>query len=112
MDEKDFAELMEALREVKAYREGKLALPTRLAKPDPHVLMTQRKAIAKSRAKFERLYGVPASSLQEWEQGRRSPDTTTRAYLSVIFRDPVGTAKAYAASQDEPDDAPLAKAAR
>lgn len=40
-----------------------------------------------TQAEFARAFCINPRSLQDWEQGRRSPDTTTRAYLSVIARD-------------------------
>jgi putative transcriptional regulator len=35
-----------------------------------------------------------ARSLQEWEQGRRRPESVVRAYLTVIDRNPEAVEKA------------------
>src|SRR5512134_3128084 len=39
-----------------------------------------------SQAEFARAFCINPRTLQEWEQGRRKPDATTRAYLAVISR--------------------------
>lgn len=33
-------------------------------------------------------YRIPIGTLRDWEQGRKFPDATARAYLTVIDRDP------------------------
>jgi DNA-binding transcriptional regulator YiaG len=37
-----------------------------------------------SQAAFARAFCINPRTLQDWEQGRRKPDATTRAYLAVI----------------------------
>ena len=39
-----------------------------------------------SQAEFARAFCINPRTLQEWEQGRRKPDATTRAYLTVIAK--------------------------
>ena len=39
-------------------------------------------------------YAVSPRSLQEWEQGRRRPESAVRAYLTVIDRNPEAVEKA------------------
>jgi putative transcriptional regulator len=39
-----------------------------------------------SQAEFARAFCINPRTLREWEQGRRKPDATTRAYLAVIAR--------------------------
>ena len=39
-----------------------------------------------SQAEFARAFCINPRTLQEWEQGRRKPDATTRAYLAVIAK--------------------------
>jgi putative transcriptional regulator len=41
-----------------------------------------------SQAEFAQAFCINPRTLQEWEQGRRKPDATTRAYLAVIARNP------------------------
>jgi hypothetical protein len=33
-------------------------------------------------------YHIPLGTLRDWEQGRTEPDQPTRAYLTLIARDP------------------------
>ncbi|MCR4376583.1 MAG: helix-turn-helix domain-containing protein [Rhodospirillales bacterium] len=53
-----------------------------------------RAATGLSQTAFAGRFGIPVSSLRDWEQGRRSPDAATRSYLRVIARMPDGVAKA------------------
>jgi len=43
--------------------------------------------------KFRR-YALRLRSLQEWEQGRRRPESAVRAYLTVMDRNPEAVEKA------------------
>ena len=52
-----------------------------------------RKRYAKSPAEFERRFGIPARTLEGWEQGR-AIDQTARVLLTVIDRDPEAVEKA------------------
>ncbi len=52
-----------------------------------------RTAAGLSQAAFAERYGIPVSTLRDWEQGRRAPDKASRAYLRVIARQPEDTAR-------------------
>ena len=41
-----------------------------------------------TQADFSAAYGFPIGTIREWEQGRSRPDTSARAYLMVIAREP------------------------
>ena len=47
-----------------------------------------RSATGLSQVAFAKLYGVPTSSLRDWEQGRRTPDAAAQSYLRVIIKMP------------------------
>src|SRR5687768_11236985 len=47
-----------------------------------------RKRIGMTQEAFAAAYGFPLSTLRDWEQGRARPDTSARAYLLVISREP------------------------
>jgi putative transcriptional regulator len=49
-----------------------------------------------SQAEFAGAFCINPSTLQEWEQGRRKPDATTRAYLAVIAKNRRAVIKALA----------------
>jgi putative transcriptional regulator len=53
-----------------------------------------RAATGLSQVAFAKLYGVPASSLRDWEQGRRTPDAAAQSYLRVIIKMPDEVARA------------------
>ena len=41
-------------------------------------------------------YGLTLARVRDWEQGRSSPDSAARAYLTVIEREPKAAARALA----------------
>lgn len=47
-----------------------------------------------SQRQFADVYGFPAATLRDWEQGRRQPDKATLAYLQVIEREPAAVRRA------------------
>lgn len=46
-----------------------------------------RRAVASSTVVFERRFGVPASTVTNWEQGRRRPDPAATLLLRLIEAD-------------------------
>jgi putative transcriptional regulator len=62
-------------------------------RPVPRV-KTLRRALALTQEEFAVRYHIPLGTLRDWEQGRSEPDQPTRAYLTVIARDPKGVARA------------------
>jgi putative transcriptional regulator len=55
---------------------------------------TLRRALALTQEEFALRYQIPLGTLRDWEQGRSQPDQPAKAYLTVISRDPQGTARA------------------
>lgn len=53
-----------------------------------------RESLGLSQAEFARAYGFSPRSLQDWEQGRRQPESAVRAYMAVIRSNPNGVAEA------------------
>jgi DNA-binding transcriptional regulator YiaG len=53
-----------------------------------------RSKLGLSQAGFSRRYALRPRSLQEWEQGRRRPESAVRAYLTVIDGNPQAVEKA------------------
>ncbi|MDQ3027546.1 MAG: helix-turn-helix domain-containing protein [Pseudomonadota bacterium] len=47
-----------------------------------------REGTGLSQARFAQLLGVSARTLQEWEQGRRSPSGAARTLLLIAARNP------------------------
>ncbi|MDO8604939.1 MAG: XRE family transcription factor [Phaeospirillum sp.] len=64
----------------------------------PEILPVDVKAIRSatglSQGVFAARYRIPVGTLRDWEQGRKQPDTTARAYLHVIASNPEMVVKA------------------
>lgn len=77
--------LKEGLTEALAWKRGELALEVVNIDPMPAERIRQiRKKVAKSAKEFERRFGIPAATVNNWEQGRRKPDPAGRLLLQVI----------------------------
>ena len=51
-----------------------------------------REQLGLTQEEFGAMYGIPVGTLRDWEQRRKMPDATARAYLRVIERDPKAVA--------------------
>ena len=80
------ADLIEGMKLVLAHRRGDVELEQ--VWPKPMDVKAIRKRLKMSQAEFSRAYGISKRALQECEQGGRQPDSTTRAYLTVIAKEP------------------------
>lgn len=81
--------LIEGLQEALSWKRGEIALEVRNVDPMPVERIKRiRKAVAKSAAEFEQKFGIPAATLNNWEQGRRKPDLASRLLLKVIETNP------------------------
>lgn len=81
--------LIESLEEVRAWKRGEIALETVRIDPMPvERIRAIRKRVAKSAKEFEAKFGIPAATVNNWEQGRRSPDPAGRLLLKVIEANP------------------------
>ena len=47
-----------------------------------------RRALDLTQEEFAHRYHIPLGTLRDWEQGRAEPDQPTKAYLTLIARDP------------------------
>lgn len=74
-------------KEILAHVKGEAELPTRrIVLPEEVDVKRIRAQMRMSQAEFARAFCINPRTLQEWEQGRRKPDATTRAYLAVIAK--------------------------
>ena len=74
-------------KEILAHVKGDVKLPARrIVLPDEVDVKRIRTNARMSQAEFARAFCINPRTLQEWEQGRRKPDATTRAYLAVIAK--------------------------
>jgi putative transcriptional regulator len=81
-------EIEAGLREAIAHVKGEIALETRIVEPMPASRVRAiRKAVAKNAKEFERRFGIPARTVEGWEQGRKV-DAAHRVLLKVIEKSP------------------------
>ena len=79
--------LEESAKEILAHVKGETRLPARrIVLPDQVDVRRIRSKARMSQAEFASAFCINPRTLQEWEQGRRKPDATTRAYLAVIAK--------------------------
>lgn len=95
-EEFDFGQaLIEGLEEAAAWKRGELELEVVEIDPMPPARVKAiRKRVARSTKEFERRFGVPAATMNNWEQGRRKPDLPSQILLKVIEADPAAVEKA------------------
>ena len=80
-------DLVAAMGEAASYARGKgKAARTHVVEiPDVRAI---REQLGLSQTAFAKAYRIPLATLKGWEQGRRQPDATAAAYLSVIAQLP------------------------
>ncbi|GGZ14236.1 helix-turn-helix domain-containing protein [Novosphingobium colocasiae] len=84
----DFGQdLIAAMEEAAAHARGTgtVARVHTIDVPDVRAI---RETLGLSQQAFASAYHIPLATLKGWEQGRRQPDATASAYLSVIARLP------------------------
>jgi putative transcriptional regulator len=74
------AEILDGIREIKRGEVGRVTT-------FPPVAET-RARVGLSQSDFARLLGVSVRTLQEWEQGRRSPSGPARMLLAIAHKNP------------------------
>ncbi|UNC12876.1 helix-turn-helix domain-containing protein [Acidiphilium multivorum] len=81
--------LLEGLREAAAWKRGEKALEVVNIDPmPPERIRAIRRKVARSARAFEDRFGIPASTVSNWEQGRRKPDPAARLLLKLIEQNP------------------------
>jgi putative transcriptional regulator len=80
-------DLIVAMEEAAAHAQGKSKV-ARVHTVDVPDVRAIREELGLSQQDFASAYRIPLATLKGWEQGRRQPDATAAAYLSVIARLP------------------------
>ncbi len=52
-----------------------------------------RRRLGMTQEAFAETFRIPVGTLRDWEQGRKIPDATARAYLTVIAKNPEAVAE-------------------
>ena len=88
MNDEQFQELMQGIKEMGQHRRGEL-LPdvrlTEIAEPDVKAI---REKTGLSQTRFAQLIGVNPKTLQNWEQKRVRPAGPARALLKIVEANP------------------------
>ena len=74
------AEILEGLREIKRGEHGRVTVMPSVA--------AIRDKTGLSQSRFSELLGVSPRTLQEWEQGRRSPSGAAKTLLMIADKNP------------------------
>lgn len=75
-------QLLQAVREMKA---GQAA---RVTKVEPNEVLVARQNTGLSQAQFASLLSISKRTLQEWEQGRRSPSGAAKTLIRIARQHP------------------------
>lgn len=82
-----FAELVESVREGGALLRGEQA-PSRAFEVEVPAVREIRESYQLSQFEFAALLGISVDTLQNWEQGRRTPAGPARILLQIVSRHP------------------------
>lgn len=81
--------IIEGLKDVLAYKQGKLKLPTyEYHAPEYIEVAPLRAKLGMSQNRFAHAFGLNVATVRDWEQGRRQPDAMARILLAIIARHP------------------------
>jgi putative transcriptional regulator len=92
-------DLLAAFEEMAAHLRGEIELKAHElpgGAMTPARIKAIRAKVASSTKEFERVFGIPARTMESYEQGRRNPDGAMRALLRIIEREPGAARRALA----------------
>lgn len=87
MNDELFSELAESVKEGAAILKGEKAASRTFSLPAPDVKQI-RTGYQLTQREFAAMLGVSIKTLQNWEQGRRTPHGTARVLLNVAAQHP------------------------
>lgn len=82
------AELLDDIRQMKAGEVGRVSVVTHDGRVIDSPVAKARVASRLSQAQFAKLMGVSVRTLQDWEQGRRSPSGAAKSLLRIVSKRP------------------------
>ncbi len=94
-------DLVEAFTEMAAYLRGETEVEAYDAPADlltPQRIKAIRRKLAASTKDFERQFGIPARTMEAYEQGRRRPNAAMETLLRVLEREPEAVRRAVTAA--------------
>ena len=88
-----FEDLMQGLNEVEAYLAGERE-GYKVHVPEQIDVKGIRKKLHMTQARFSDTFGFSLDAVKHWEGGRRTPEASARAFLTVIAKNPVAVIEA------------------
>ncbi|MGD0960147.1 MAG: helix-turn-helix domain-containing protein [Methylomonas sp.] len=82
------AELIESIHDMRTGQLGRVTVVTRHGRVIESPVAKTRVASCLSQAEFAKLLGVSVRTLQDWEQGRRSPSGAAKTLLRIAENHP------------------------
>ncbi|HEX4890417.1 MAG TPA: type II toxin-antitoxin system MqsA family antitoxin [Alphaproteobacteria bacterium] len=86
--------ILASARQALAFAEGEKDHGCAVHIPDDIDVQNIRKKVQMSQSQFASYFGVSVRTIQEWEQGRCVPSGASRAFLTVIDREPEAVRRA------------------
>jgi len=88
-----FNDLMQGLEEVDAFLASKTA-GYKVSLPTNVDVKSIRKRLNMTQARFSDTFGFSLDAVKHWEGGRRTPEASARAFLTVIAKNPAAVMSA------------------
>jgi len=89
----NFDDLMTGLEEVDAFLAGQTA-GYKVSVPAEVDVKSIRKGLKMTQSRFSDTFGFSLDAVKHWEGGRRTPESSARAFLTVIARNPCAVIEA------------------
>ena len=88
MNKKNFAELLQSVKEVGKIMRGEMKPSRQFVFDDKEDIQEVRQGFNASQSEFAQFMGVSINTLQNWEQGRRRPTGPAKVLLRIVVRKP------------------------
>jgi putative transcriptional regulator len=88
-----FDDMMAGLKDVEKFMAGERA-GYRVHVPEEVDVKGIRKRLRMTQASFSKTFGFSLDAVKHWEGGRRTPEASARAFLTVISKDPAAVINA------------------
>jgi putative transcriptional regulator len=96
MNDQDFQNLLQGVREAGAWLRGDKSHVARIDRIEPNSVAAIRAKLRLSQTEFSSAFGISSATLRNWEQGRRQPTGPARVLLRVAQKYPKAVLEAVA----------------